>query len=151
MRIFSAAAAIAAASVIAALPGIAAADAKAAIEDQATAFEQAFNAGDAEKVASFYAEDAAVFAPDAARIDGRQAIRDFWAGAINGGVRDLDLKVDEVHEAGDMAVDVGTLTMTAPAAEGGGRTDLAGKYIVVWQRGQDGTWRLYRDIWNMGQ
>ncbi len=131
------------------VPGLAAeVAAKDAIENQAAAFEQAFNAGDAEKVASFYTEDAAVFPPGSARIDGRDAIRDFWAGAIETGIGDLDLQIVEVSESGDLAVDVGTLTMTAPA-EGGGRTDLAGKYIVVWQRGPDGTWRLHRDIWNM--
>jgi hypothetical protein len=24
-----------------------------------------------------------------------------------------------------------------------------GKFIVVWPRGDDGVWRLHRDIWNM--
>jgi len=31
----------------------------------------------------------------------------------------------------------------------GARVPVSGKYIVVWQRGEDGAWRLYRDIWNM--
>jgi ketosteroid isomerase-like protein len=26
---------------------------------------------------------------------------------------------------------------------------VSGKYIVVWQLGDDGAWRLHRDIWNM--
>ena len=135
-----------------ALPALAAdTDAKAAIEDQNAAFEKAFNSGDADKVASFYAEDAALFPPDSARVDGRDAIGEFWSGAIEGGLSDLDLKAVEVHQTGDMAVEVGTLTLSAPAAQGEGRSDLAGKYLVLWQRGQDGTWQLYRDIWNMGQ
>jgi ketosteroid isomerase-like protein len=25
---------------------------------------------------------------------------------------------------------------------------LAGKYVAVWKRGGDDTWRLHRDIWN---
>ena len=25
---------------------------------------------------------------------------------------------------------------------------IKGKYVVVWKKGSDGTWRLYRDIWN---
>ncbi len=77
-------------------------------------------------------------------------MQEFWAGAIQGGASDLDLETVEVQQSGDMAVEVGTLSMTAPAAEGGGRTDLGGKFFVVWQRGDDGTWRLHRDIWNMG-
>ena len=29
-----------------------------------------------------------------------------------------------------------------------GRTPVNGKFIVIWTRGGDGTWRLHRDIWN---
>ena len=29
-----------------------------------------------------------------------------------------------------------------------GKTDLVGKYIVIWKKGGDGNWRLHRDIWN---
>ncbi|TIR04878.1 MAG: hypothetical protein E5X37_28660 [Mesorhizobium sp.] len=30
------------------------------------------------------------------------------------------------------------------------KTPRLGKYIVVWKKGDDGTWRLHRDIWNLG-
>ena len=151
MRVLLGSAAAAALIVAGALPGFAAEnDAKTAIDEQNAKFEEAFNAGDAATVASFYAEDAALFPPGAPRVDGRQAIQDFWAGAIESGLGDLDLEAVEVDGTDDMAVEVGALSLTVPAAEGGGRTEFGGKYIVVWQRGQDGTWQLYRDIWNMG-
>lgn len=124
---------------------------KAAIEAQVTKFEQAYNSGDAAAMAELYTEDAAVLPPGSARQDGREAIQGVWSGAMDQGLQDIDLTVVEVHAAGDMATEVGTFTATAPAGEGAGRTDVGGKYMVLWQRGDDGAWRLHRDIWNMGQ
>lgn len=126
-------------------------DARAAIEDRVTRFEQAYNSGDAEAMAELYTEDAAVLPPGSARQDGREAIGAVWSGAMESGLADLDLTVSEVHAAGDMATEIGTFTATAPGGEGSGPADVAGKYIVLWQRGEDGIWRLHRDIWNMGQ
>jgi ketosteroid isomerase-like protein len=53
----------------------------------------------------------------------------------------------EVDNFGDVANEVGTISATAPS-EDGGRVPWAGKSVVVWKRGGDGTWRLHRDIWN---
>ncbi len=126
-------------------------DAQAGIDAQSTKFEQAFNSGDTDALAALYTEDAAVLPPGGARVDGRDGVKAFWAGGIGQGLGDLDLQTVEVMAEGDFATEVGTLSLTAPAAEGTGRTDLRGKYIVLWKRGEDGTWRLHRDIWNMGQ
>lgn len=125
-------------------------EARAAIEEQAARFEQAYNGGDVAAMAELYTEDAAVLPPGSARQDGREAIRGVWSGAMEQGLAELDLTVVEVYAAGDMATEVGTFTATAPG-EGGAKADVAGKYIVLWRRGEDGAWRLHRDIWNIGQ
>ena len=126
-------------------------DVKAAIEERGKAFEQAYNSGDAAGLADLYTEDAAILPPGAARAEGREAIAEFWGGAMEQGLSNLDLTTVEVEAAGDMAAEIGTLTATAPAAEGSNQSEIAGKYLVVWKRGEDGTWRLHRDIWNLGQ
>ena len=123
-------------------------DAKAAIDEAALAWESAFNAGDGKGVAELYTEDAALFPPDAERVDGKAAIAGFWQGAIDAGLADADLETLEVVEAGDLAYEVGTVTLSAPTTEGE-RAPVSGKYIVVWQQEGDGAWRLHRDIWNM--
>lgn len=117
------------------------------IEAALITFETAFNGGDAAAVAAHYAEDAAVFPPDAARVDGRTGIQTFWKGAMDAGLADLKLKAVEVHGDGDLAFEVGEVSFSAPDGSGG-RSTANGKYVVVWKRGPDGTWRLYRDIWN---
>jgi uncharacterized protein (TIGR02246 family) len=127
---------------------VAAQDAQKAIEQGAAAWETAFNAGDGKGVADLYTEDAVLLPPGAARVDGKAAIGTFWQGAIDSGLTDADLETLEVVEAGDLAVEVGTVGLSAPTSDGGSAA-VTGKYIVVWQRGDDGTWRLHRDIWNM--
>lgn len=124
--------------------------AREAIEAALVDFVSAFNRGDAAGVAAHYLEDAAIFPPDMARIDGRAKIQDFWKGAIDAGLSDLALRVVEVQEQGDWAYEVGELTYSAPGT-GDARSTTNGKYIVIWKKDVDGTWRLYRDIWNSNQ
>lgn len=123
-------------------------DAEAAIDEAAMAWESAFNAGDGKGVAELYTEDAALFPPGAERVDGKAAIAGFWQGAIDAGLADADLETVEVVEAGDLAYEVGNVTLSAPTSDGD-RVPVSGKYIVVWQHGEDGAWRLHRDIWNL--
>jgi ketosteroid isomerase-like protein len=53
-------------------------------------------------------------------------------------------------KAGDLAFETGSLTLNATNPEGK-VVPLAGKYTVVWQRDDDGVWRMHRDIWNIDQ
>jgi uncharacterized protein (TIGR02246 family) len=108
---------------------------------------ESLNGGDAAGVAALYTDDAAVLPPHAARVDGRDGIRGVWQGLIDADVRDVALTTQEVDAFGDVANEVGTISATAPS-EDGGRVRLAGKYVAVWKREGDDTWRLHRDIWN---
>jgi uncharacterized protein (TIGR02246 family) len=119
------------------------------IEAALTKFTDAFNSGNAAAVGQMYTEDAAVLPPDGKRVDGRKGVEEFWQGAINGGMKNLTLKALEVEESADLAYEVGAFTLDVPS-EGGALSTLAGKYIVVWKKGDDGKWRLHRDIWNTG-
>ncbi len=110
-------------------------------------FSKSLNGGDAAGVAAHYTDDAALLPPDSARIDGREGIQGAWQALIDADVRDVVLTTEEVDVFGDVANEVGTIRATAPG-ENGGRVQWVGKYVSVWKRGGDGTWRLHRDIWN---
>jgi uncharacterized protein (TIGR02246 family) len=114
-----------------------------------TKFMEAFNSGNAVAVAELYTEDAAVLPPDGKRVDGRKGVEEFWHGAIKGGMKNLTLKAIEVEERADLAYEVGAFTLDMPS-EGGGPSTVGGKYVVIWKKGNDGSWRLHRDIWNSG-
>ncbi len=105
------------------------------------------NAGNGAGVAELYTEDAVLMPPGAARLDGREAIQQFWQGMTDAGVGDISLTTQEVDDAGDWAAEVGTISATAPG-DGDARVALTGKYIVVYRRDGGGNWRLHRDIWN---
>ena len=118
-----------------------------AIMSAGKAIADAINRRDAAACAALYTDDGAVLPPGAPRHDGRSGIQQFWQIAIDMGLGDVVLTTVEVEEVGDLAYEVGRLTGSVPG-EGGARTPLEGKFIVVWRRGADGTWRLHRDIWN---
>jgi len=52
---------------------------------------------------------------------------------------------------GDMAHEHGTYTATATPKAGGEPTTDNGKYLVIFERGADGTWRLVHDIDNSSE
>jgi len=110
-------------------------------------FEVAFNAHDAAAVAALYAKDAAVLAPNLTRIDGRAAIQGLWQQFFDAGIQSIDLTTIELSVAGQDASEVGSFALVGPDGKGGTAT-IHGKYIVLWQLGADGVWRLRRDIWN---
>jgi ketosteroid isomerase-like protein len=84
-----------------------------------------------------------VLAPDAPIVTGRKAIEDFWRdaasalGLVSATLKTLDLEVSE-----DTAYEVGQAALKLSSGQ------ATVKYVVVWRRGDDGAWRLHRDIWN---
>ena len=129
------------------LPVTALADpARVHIDETLVQFVNAFNGGDGAAVAALYTEDAELLPPDSAPVRGRQAIQDFWQGAIDAGITMESLGAVEVEAHGPMAAEVGAFVLKVPG-ENGQTTSVAGKYIVVWRR-EGHTWRLHRDIWN---
>lgn len=121
--------------------------AKESIESGLAAFCEAFNGGDAAGVAAQYTSDAQILPPGAGRIDGRQAIQEFWQGLVDANVGDLVLRSDEIEDFGSQAAEVGTVTASAPG-DGDARVQLTGKYLVLWTQNTSGAWQIHRDIWN---
>ena len=110
-------------------------------------FVKEFNSKDAAAAASHYAQDAAAFPPDQAKVEGRENIQKMWQAVIDAGVTDLALTTAEVEESGALAFESGALSLKMPGKDGK-PMDVSGKYVVVWKKAADGSWQLYRDIWN---
>jgi len=120
---------------------------RAAIEKQGAAFTAAFGRGDIAAVAAAYAEDAIAFPPDAEMARGRAAIQALWKGLHDAGGKTITLTTLDVHSGGSLAVETGTATLKILPPGGAEQSQMV-KYVVVWKKQPDGTWKLYRDIWN---
>jgi uncharacterized protein (TIGR02246 family) len=133
--------------IIGAVPPVAAQDVRQAIEHTNSQFVEAFKAGDAATIASLYTETGKMLPPDAREIAGRDAIQNEWQSWIDDGLKDLTLEAVEVESSGDLAYEIGSFSIRAPA-ENDAMTTATGNYVVVWKRGDDGNWRLHVDTWN---
>jgi uncharacterized protein (TIGR02246 family) len=122
-------------------------EARAAIEAANAKFSEAFARGDAKGLSAMYTSDAIAFPPDSEMIRGNEAIGEFWKATRDSGVRGAALTTIEVSRSGDVAYEVGkvSLTIQPPGKE---QTTAMAKYVVVWKRQGDSSWKLHRDIWN---
>jgi uncharacterized protein (TIGR02246 family) len=122
--------------------------ARASIEKLGTAFADAFNRGDIAAIAAMYSDDAVVLPPDSDLVQGRSAIEALWKSTRDSGMRDLAFTILEVHSSRDLAVEVGKADFKMQTADQAESPSQTVKYVVVWKRQKDGTWKLFRDIWN---
>lgn len=118
-------------------------DARSAIEAGNKQFSAALSRGDGKALGAMYTTTAQAFPPNSDIVRGSEAIGRFWQGAIDTGLKGLELTTLEVEAHGDTAHEVGTYVLTGE----GGKTLDGGKYVVIWKR-EGGQWKLHRDIWN---
>ena len=91
-----------------------------------------------------YTRNARLLPPGAPTVTGRDAVADFWRGAVAAmNVQSLRLHTLSLDVFGEQAQEVGRAEL---AVEGGG-APMALKYVVLWKR-EDGGWRMDVDIWN---
>ena len=120
----------------------------AAIDVITPAFFAAVAARDTNALANMYAEDAHLLAPNMPRADGRDAIRQSWAGfmAIPGVELTGTANTKLISEAGDMVVELGTYVSKWQGA--GGRVEADnGKYVTVYKK-VNGEWKIVVDTYN---
>jgi len=121
-------------------------NAASAIARNNTDFTAAAAAGDAARLAAFYADDAVFMAPGAPAMQGRATIRNGWKSFFDMGKVGLTLTTDKVIESCDLATEIGHFTSSITPASGAPMKDV-GKYVVTWKR-IGGDWRIVADIFN---
>ncbi len=121
-----------------------------AIKDVETAWVQAFATKDADKIATFYSDDASVFITGAPIITGMPAIK----GALKPMVADKNFAITfasdkvDVAKSGDLGYSQGAYTMTSTAPKAKKVLTEKGKYVTVYKKQGDGSWKAVADIVN---
>lgn len=110
---------------------------------------EALNKGDVEQWLTLYKSDAVVLPPNQPAWRGTEGLRAGAQAMLNDvAISGMALKADDVQTSGDFAVETGTYEMTLTPKKGGKVINDKGKYIVVWERQPDGSWKAIRDIFN---
>ncbi len=118
------------------------------IESLRDAHVAALNAGDAEGWAGCFTEDAVQMPPHFGANAGKAAIEGWSKGFLGMFACRFSLSVDEVQATDDWAFERGRYDITLTPKAGGESMDDNGKYITLYQRQSDGSWKIARDIWN---
>ncbi len=135
----------------AAPPDTRAAD-EAAIRAASAQWAKAGEAKDLEKWLSFYADDAALFYPGSPVVtgaDGRRKAVDSLLKMPDLAMTFATTKV-EAARSGDLAYETGTYDMSWKEKNGKTKKEK-GKYIVVWKKQANGSWKALLDTFNADQ
>jgi ketosteroid isomerase-like protein len=119
-----------------------------ALRDADEAWAKAAGTRDVDKTVAFYSDDAIVMPPNAERATTKETILKIWKDLLT------DAKVSwkpakiEVAKSGDIGFISGSYEVTMNDVVTGKPVSDHGKYLEVWEKQTDGSWKCGADIWN---
>ena len=130
-------------------PGAAdAAQVRGAIDSINTVVVAALKAEDNAKMLEQMAPDAVVMLDNHPAWKGRAAIEEHGQAFFESvDIKNAIITTEHVEVSGDLAVESGSLVLTLQPKGGPVMTDSA-KFVTVWKRQGDGSWKIFRDISN---
>jgi uncharacterized protein (TIGR02246 family) len=121
----------------------------AAIAKTFAEYVSAWKASDAGRIANLYGDDAVILPGDHPAENGRAAITEFNKSFFDQfAPGSFEISAEDTKIIGDWAFEDGAYSFTAMPKAGGKQISDRGKYLVVLQRQNDGSWRWFRDIDN---
>jgi uncharacterized protein (TIGR02246 family) len=122
----------------------------AAIEETGNLYALALNTGDLELWLSLHTDDVVKMPPGAPSTFGQEELRAKMEPAFDNFTFEMALYPEEAQVSGDLGFARGTYTvLMTPKA--GGETISAmpdGKYLTIYKRQADGSWKLSHDCYN---
>jgi uncharacterized protein (TIGR02246 family) len=123
-----------------------------AIRAASAAWSHAATAKDLDKAVSFYAADALILPDRAPALKGNENIRKNWAPLLVLPGPGLSWQTDslDIARSGDLAYETGAYNFVTTDKQGKS-TDYKGKYLVIWKKQSNGSWKVAVDTDNRDQ
>jgi ketosteroid isomerase-like protein len=120
-----------------------------ALRDLDAQWSKDAGAKDLDKTVSYYSDAAVVMPPNASAATTKDAIRSAWKEMLASPGAAISWKATkvEVAKSADLAYVSGTYEETMNDASGKSVKDH-GKYVEIFKKQADGTWKVVADIWN---
>lgn len=107
----------------------------------------AINTKHLDDLLELYLPDALVMRSNYPPIRGASAVREFFFGALDAGLGEVEIEPLRVDVAGDMAYEGGRCKALIPSSTGK-RREERGKYLWVLQKQANAEWRIAADCWS---
>ena len=93
-----------------------------------------------------YISDALVLRSNCPPIRGAAAVREFFFGALDSGLGEVEMEPLRIEVVGDLAYEAGRCKALTPSSTGKRREER--KYLWVCARQTNGEWKLTADCWS---
>jgi uncharacterized protein (TIGR02246 family) len=122
---------------------------KQSIDSNLARFTAAFVKADTTAALAEYANDAILMLPNQKALHGHNEIAQSMVGFFaSGKISSFTSRSEGVILSGDYAIENGVYDMTFQPKGAAKPIHDVGKYLTVWKRQTDGTWKMIRDINN---
>lgn len=121
--------------------------AEAAVRSVTQEWVLACNTKHLDDLLELYTADAMVLRSNCPPIRGAAALREFFFGALDSGLGEVEIEPLRVDVVGDLAYEAGRCKALIPSATGK-RREERGKYLWVCARQTNGEWKLAADCWS---
>ena len=121
------------------------------IKETDAQFVEDFNRGNLDALKTIHEDDAMLLAPDSpATVGGSETVVKGYVEMWDAGWRNLSLSSVEIGSDGNLAYHVGKVETDVPTKEGSTKR-VAGKFVDIYRRGEDGSWKVHLTIYNMDE
>lgn len=121
--------------------------AEAAVRSVTQEWVLACNTKHLDDLLELYTSDALVLRSNYPPIRGAAAVREFFFGALDAGLGEVEVDPLRVDIVGDLAYEAGRCKALIPGSAGK-RREERGKYLWVFARQSNGQWKLAADCWS---
>ncbi|MEX2190430.1 MAG: DUF4440 domain-containing protein [Bacteroidota bacterium] len=104
--------------------------------------------GNNEKVWPYYTDDAIQMPASGPMLKGKEAIKNFSDEMSKMGMKftAVEFATTEIGGSGTLAYEIGTYKMSMEL--GPTKMEDNGKYMTLWKKQADGSWKVYAETWN---